>query len=154
MDEDYEVWDEEILPATDPPVIEGKSNAAELMADWFVHSYWFAEYVSRDGVGFYIGGDPSEARDELADAFPHASDELISDAISLIGDEFETDADGQEWAPSGWRVRPIFGNEYRERELLAAVGEAVREAGALGSSSRKIAATLRTLAAEVESGGS
>lgn len=97
----------ELKGTTEPPSIEGYTDdeAIELMEEWFHANYedpaMETPYNGREGGYQYVWGGPYNASEELYDAFPDASDDLIELASQSI------QSDGLfDWAPSGSRIQP------------------------------------------------
>ncbi|WP_336980938.1 hypothetical protein [Altererythrobacter fulvus] len=97
----------ELKPTTNPPEIdwEDGDSAVEAMVEWFHANFedpaMETPYESAEGGYQYIWGGPYDAQEELWDAFPDATEELISRAAD------EIQADGLfDWAPAGSRIQP------------------------------------------------
>lgn len=98
----------DLFPVSKPPSLEGvESNARiEIMVDWFGENFedpaQQTPYESAEGGYIYIWGGPYDAREEIEDAFPEATEEEIVAAVE------EVQSDGLfDWAPHGSRIRDV-----------------------------------------------
>jgi len=84
---------------TPRPLLIGINDerATELMVAWFRENYEDAAertpYESAEGGYQYIWGGPIDAREELDEKFPSASEAALNAAVE------EIEADGDEWVP-------------------------------------------------------
>jgi len=97
----------ELKPTSEPPAIDwsDEEGAVEAMVEWFYENFedpaMETPYESAEGGYQYIWGGPYNAEEELWDAFPDASEELINSAADQIesGGLFD-------WAPASNRIQP------------------------------------------------
>lgn len=97
----------ELKPPSNPPELDWaeRDSAVEAMAEWFHANFedpaMETPYEGAEGGYIYIWGGPYNAQEELWDAFPDATEELISRAADEIqaGGLFD-------WAPAGSRIQP------------------------------------------------
>ncbi len=118
----------ELKPTSESPEIdwEDEDGAVEAMVEWFHANFedpaMETPYESAEGGYIYIWGGPYDAQEELWDAFPDASEELIERAVE------EIQSDGLfDWAPAGIRIQPE--NEPEDDEPSQSLEERLEALG-------------------------
>src|SRR5436190_22863895 len=90
-----------LAPSSTPNLNELRvDDVVDAIVKWFFENYEDPanETPWTEGEYVYIWGGPYDAREELEENFYTTAPELLETALEKI------EADGVEWAPSGWRI--------------------------------------------------